>query len=229
MHVVGRSRMLRQTYQGEWVAWRPGIPPGPGRRLLDVTAAGLALLVLSPILVCAALAIRLTGGPALFRQVRAGQGGVPFTMYKFRTMVPGPPGSLLTALGDSRVTRLGRLLRATNVDELPQLLNILRGDMTLVGFRPETVSLAAGYPPECRRVFQFRPGLTGPSQLRMHDREVLDPTAADLDERYLREVVPRRVELDLEYLEHPSMRRTVALLIETALPARVRRTRASTA
>jgi len=210
-------------------AGRPGIPPGPGRRLLDVTFAGLALLLLSPILVCVAVVIRLTGGPALFRQERAGQGGAPFTMFKFRTMVADPAGSMLTAPGDSRITRLGGLLRATNVDELPQLLNIFRGDMTLVGFRPEAVSLAAQYPLECQRVFQFRPGLTGPSQLHLHDREVLDPAVADLDQRYLHEIVPRRVELDLEYLEHPSMRRTVALLIETALPARVRRIRPSPA
>lgn len=219
---VGADASRRRTYRGEWVGWPAGIAPGPRRRVLDAMFSAVTLLILSPILAVVSIVVRCTGRPVLFRQDRVGQGGIPFTILKFRTMRPGPPGSLLTASGDSRVTRLGHILRAANVDELPQLFNILRGDMTLVGYRPETISLALAYPPECRQVFEYRPGLTGPSQLQLHDRDVLDASTTDLELHYLRDVVPQRTRLDLEYLRDPTMRRTLALLVQTCLPARFR-------
>jgi lipopolysaccharide/colanic/teichoic acid biosynthesis glycosyltransferase len=225
--VTGKSRGLRQTFDGESVAIGSGIPPGVARRLLDVALSASMLVVLSPLLVLVALAVRLSGGTALFRQSRVGQGGIPFTMYKFRTMIPGSPGPLVTAPGDPRITRIGRLLRATKIDELPQFLNILLGDMTLVGARPEAVGLAGRYPAECRAVFRYRPGLTGPGQLWLPDWAVLPrPEDAevdvDVDEHYLGKVVPGRAPLDIEYLERPTIRRTVGLLVETLLPARFR-------
>jgi len=196
---------------------RPGVGPGWPRRTLDVVVSLAALLLLLPVLALMALAVRCSGaGPVLFRQVRLGQGGVPFVIYKFRTMRPGAGGPEVTPADDLRVTRAGQLLRASGLDELPQLLNILRGDMTLVGPRPETPALARRYPDDCKVVFEHRPALTGPSQVRLRDKDVLPlGQALDHEELYLRELVPLRTALDLEYLADPSLRRTFGLLAET--------------
>ena len=126
---------------------------------------------------------------------------------------------------DARVTRVGATLRRTSLDELPQLLNVLRGEMTLVGPRPETVSLALRYPPECRWVLEHTPGLTGPAQVRMRDSRVLEsrPVAAgrgpepDPEQWYLENVVPGRVQLDATYLDEPTVAHTMAVLVETAV------------
>jgi lipopolysaccharide/colanic/teichoic acid biosynthesis glycosyltransferase len=197
---------------------RPGISPGRSRRALDLAVSLSALLLLAPVLVLVAVAIRCTSpGSVLFRQVRVGQGNVPFVIYKFRTMRPGAGGPEVTVAGDQRITRVGHFLRATGLDELPQLLNILRGDMTLVGPRPETPALARRYPRECRVVFQYRPALTGPSQIRLRDKDVLSSRrAGDTEERYLQQLVPVRTVLDIGYLADPSLRRTVGYLVETA-------------
>jgi lipopolysaccharide/colanic/teichoic acid biosynthesis glycosyltransferase len=197
---------------------RAGVGPGWARRTLDVVVSLGALLLLLPVLVIVGVIVRCTGsGSVLFRQVRIGQGNVPFVMYKFRTMRPGAGGPEVTPADDLRVTRVGRFLRTTGLDELPQLLNILRGDMTLVGPRPETPALARRYPRECAVVFDYRPGLTGPSQVRLRDKDVLPSGAAsDLEDHYLHRFVPARTALDLEYLAAPSLRRTFGLLVETA-------------
>jgi lipopolysaccharide/colanic/teichoic acid biosynthesis glycosyltransferase len=179
-----------------------------------------ALLLLAPVLVLVAIAVRCSSpGSILFRQIRVGQGNAPFVIYKFRTMRPGTGGPEVTAADDLRVTRIGRLLRTTGLDELPQLLNIFRGDMTLVGPRPETPALARRYPAGCTVVFHYRPGLTGPSQVRLRDKDVLPSrtlATLDFEEHYLRRFVPMRTALDLDYLDDPSMRRTVGYLLETA-------------
>jgi lipopolysaccharide/colanic/teichoic acid biosynthesis glycosyltransferase len=195
----------------------PGIRPSPGRRLLDIAVALVALAVLWPLLVFVAVAARLsTGGTAIYRQPRIGQGGVSFTLLKFRTMRAWVQGPEVTAPGDRRVTRFGALLRRTSIDELPQLVNVLLGSMTLVGPRPESVALAVRYPVECRFVFRYRPGLTGPSQVLVHDEQALLPVA-DVEEFYLTDLVPRRVAMDLEYLRNPTLTRTIRWLVNTAL------------
>jgi lipopolysaccharide/colanic/teichoic acid biosynthesis glycosyltransferase len=192
------------------------VGPGPARRSLDVLLAGGALLVLSPLLALLAAAVRLSSaGPAIFRQARVGQGGRTFTLYKFRTMRRGGGGPDLTVPGDARVTPVGRFLRATSLDELPQLLNVLRGDMTLVGPRPETPALAARYPEDCRPVFRYRPGLTGPAQIRHRDRRTLSGELVDPEAYYLTRLVPARTSLDLEYLARPTLRRTLGWILAT--------------
>jgi lipopolysaccharide/colanic/teichoic acid biosynthesis glycosyltransferase len=197
----------------------PGVAPSPARRVLDLVVSAAALLLLSPMILVVALAVKLTSaGPVLFRQVRVGQGGRPFTLYKFRTMRPGTRGPEVTRGDDPRVTRVGKLLRTTGIDELPQFFNVLRGDMTLVGPRPETPSLADRYPAGCQVVFAHRPGLTGPTQVRLRDKDVLPPAGvADLEGYYLRELVPTRVALDFSYLDDPSLAHTVAMLWRTAV------------
>jgi lipopolysaccharide/colanic/teichoic acid biosynthesis glycosyltransferase len=184
---------------------------GPARRTLDVAVSLLLLLVTSPLFIVVAVLIAATSsGPVFFRQTRLGEGERRFSMYKFRTMRSTSGGSEFTAPGDPRVTRLGATLRTVHLDELPQLLNVLRGDMTLVGPRPETPALAAGYPAECRSVLRFRPGITGPCQVWMNKLEV--PAGEEPEDYYLRVLVPRRVALDMRYLEAPTLRQTLAVL-----------------
>jgi len=201
-----------------------GIGPGVIRRVLDLVVACTALLILAVPMLLVALAVRLTSrGPALYRQSRIGQGARLFSIYKFRTMVADAAGSTLTVPGDRRVTPLGRVLRATCIDELPQLINVLLGQMTLVGPRPQTPALADRYPADLGAVFRYRPGLTGPGVLLLNDEDVLWGERDDVDEYYLREVAPARVAVDLDYLDDPALGRTIGILFETArrVPARV--------
>ena len=195
----------------------PGIGLSPARRLLDVAVALAVLSLVWPFLLALALATRRsTGGSAIYRQLRVGEGGIPFTLLKFRSMRAGKAGPEVTAPGDDRVTRLGALLRKTSLDELPQLVNVLRGDMTLVGPRPETVSLARRYPEELRFIFRYRPGMTGPSQVLVRDEKVLGQVD-DVEDFYLTELVPHRVATDLGYLRYPTITETIRWLWDTLL------------
>ena len=125
-------------------------------------------------------------------------------------------GPEVTAPGDHRVTRLGALMRKTSIDELPQLVNVLLGHMTLVGPRPESVSLARRYPVELQFVFRYRPGVTGPCQVLVRDEKVLG-WAADVEKFYLTKLLPHRVDMDLAYLKDPTLTRTVRWLVITFL------------
>ncbi len=187
---------------------------GAARRTLDIVVSLLVLVLSSPILVAIALALKLSDrGPVLFRQERIGEGGRPFTIYKFRTMGVGAHGSDFALPGDPRVTRLGAVLRARHLDELPQFVNILFGQMTLVGPRPETPALASRYPADCYAILAFRPGLTGPCQLHMRRPHI--PAGCDPEDYYLTELVPRRVRLDLAYVDSATVMHTLAVLVGT--------------
>ena len=189
------------------------------RRVLDVVVATLMLALLVPVLAVAALLIHLTDrGPVLFRQTRIGEAGRPFTLYKLRTMRPVSGGPAVTARDDARITRVGAVLRRLSIDELPQLWHVLRGQMTLVGPRPEAQDLAGRYPPWCRPVLQVRPGLTGPTQLYYREASVVPPPGwTDVEAWYLSVLVPLRTEADLEYLVRPTLARTVRYLALTLL------------
>jgi lipopolysaccharide/colanic/teichoic acid biosynthesis glycosyltransferase len=191
----------------------------PARRLLDVLVGGLLLILASPLLAVVAVLLLVTSGrPVLFRQSRVGESGRQFTLYKFRTMRLLASGPEITAATDVRITRIGGFLRRTAIDELPQLWHVLRGQMTLVGPRPESAALAAGYPEACRPVLQARPGLTGPAQLRYRERSAVPPNGrTDVERWYLEVLVPLRVAADREYLDRPTVRRTLYYLLVTAL------------
>jgi lipopolysaccharide/colanic/teichoic acid biosynthesis glycosyltransferase len=194
-----------------------GLSPSPARRVLDITVAVAILLLVWPLFLALAVATRLsTGGSAIYRQRRVGQGGIPFTLYKFRSMRARMAGPEVTAPDDHRVTRLGAFMRKTSLDELPQMVNVLLGHMTLVGPRPESVALAARYPDELRFVFQYRPGVTGPCQVLVRDEKVL-ARAVDVEKFYLTKLLPHRVDMDLEYLKDPTLARTVRWLVITVL------------
>ncbi len=174
------------------------------KRMLDVIVAAVGLIVLSPLFVLLAIWIKLDSqGPVLYRGERVGKGGRLFRMYKFRGMLDGPAqtGPRITARGDPRVTRAGRLLRRSKLDELPQLLNVLRGEMSLVGPRPEDPRYVALYSPEQRRVLSVRPGITSPASIAYRDEEAMLGND-NVDDLYTRVVMPRKLEMDLAYIEH---------------------------
>jgi len=174
------------------------------KRALDLAVAVPLLVILSPVLVALAAAVRLTSrGPAFHRATRVGRDGRPFTMLKLRTMRAGP-GAAITTRDDPRMTALGRALRRARLDELPQLFNVVRGEMSLVGPRPEDPRFVALYSEEQRAVLALRPGITGAAQLVFRDEAaLLDP--ADPDGSYIRAVLPRKLAIDLEYARGRSL------------------------
>ncbi|MFI9766630.1 sugar transferase [Streptomyces sp. NPDC052415] len=192
------------------------VPPARARRALDVTLALALLIVLAPVLALLALLVAATSGrPVLFRQRRVGQGGREFTLYKFRTMRNGGTGPGVTSGRDARVTRTGRQLRRLSLDELPQLWNVLRGDMTLAGPRPEVPQLARRYAPEHQWVFGHRPGLTGPCQLRSRTYAAQLDGRPDPEAYYLAVLVPQRVALEAEFLARPTRGNILTCLART--------------
>jgi lipopolysaccharide/colanic/teichoic acid biosynthesis glycosyltransferase len=188
------------------------------KRALDLLISGLGLLLLCPLLLFLALWIKLDSrGPVLYRGRRVGREGRPFLMYKFRTMVQGAErsGPAVTYRDDPRITRAGRFLRRTKLDELPQLLNVLKGEMSLVGPRPEDPSYAALYTPEQRQVLSVKPGITGPTQLEYRDEaSMLDGNS--VDEEYVTRLMPEKLKLDLEYVRSRSLKLDLKILWRTA-------------
>jgi lipopolysaccharide/colanic/teichoic acid biosynthesis glycosyltransferase len=190
--------------------------PVTTKRVFDVVVCAMALVVAMPILAVIALAMRLTGdrGSFLFRASRVGQGGATFTVLKVRTMTQGAEGAGVTGARDPRVTRLGRTLRRYRLDELPQLINVLRGEMSLVGPRPEDPQFVDWSDPVHRRVFTARPGITGLAQLDFHDEARL-LVGPDIAEQYRRLVLPAKLRLDVEYLDRQSLALDVKILFRT--------------
>lgn len=172
------------------------------RRLIDMVVALTGLLFLSPLLLTIAIAIVIDSpGPLFYRAQRVGQAGRVFFLYKFRSMRMGADkeGPAITAAGDSRITRVGRILRNTKLDELPQLLNVLRGEMSLVGPRPEDPRYVSIYTPEQRKVLRVRPGITSAASLSFrHEEKML--TGQDWETVYRTQVLPQKLAIDLEYL-----------------------------
>ena len=173
------------------------------RRLFDAAASAAGLVVLSPLFALLAIWIKLDSpGPVFYRAERVGKDGRLFHMFKFRSMVrdAAEMGPGLTARGDPRVTRAGRVLRRTKLDELPQLINVLRGEMSLVGPRPEDPRYVALYSPDQRRILSMRPGMTSLASLKYRDEEDL-LWNDDVDDLYSRFLMPRKLEIDLAYVD----------------------------
>jgi lipopolysaccharide/colanic/teichoic acid biosynthesis glycosyltransferase len=189
------------------------------KRAFDLTVALLGLVVTSPVVLAAAIAVKLDSpGPAFYSGVRAGRDGRPFRIHKLRTMRPGP-GPSVTAGDDPRITRVGRFLRRTKIDELPQLLNVVKGEMSLVGPRPEDPDYVALYTPEQRRLLSVRPGITGAAALEFAAEEEM-LRGGDGERRYLEDVMPRKLALELRYLDRASFAGDLGILLRTAaLPA----------
>ncbi len=185
------------------------------------TASALVLLVLfAPLMAVLALAVRLSSpGPALFRQTRVGRDGVPFQILKFRTMVQDAEqrGARLTGRADARITPLGRRMRRAKLDELPQLWNVVRGDMALIGPRPEDPHFVAVYDERQRGVLQVRPGILGISQIvGRNEEDELPDGITDLHAHYVAHILPEKLERDLAYVETRSFAGDLALLARGA-------------
>jgi lipopolysaccharide/colanic/teichoic acid biosynthesis glycosyltransferase len=189
-----------------------------GKRIFDALAAAAGLLVLSPLLALLALVVKLSSrGPVFFRQQRVGCNGEVFRIVKFRSMMVDADrrGLPITAAGDPRVTSVGRVLRRFKLDELPQLWNVLAGDMSLVGPRPEVPRYVECYSPAQRRVLTVRPGITDPASLLYRDEESILANQLNTD-RYYREVIlPDKLNLNLAYLSRSSFLYDLSLILQT--------------
>lgn len=187
------------------------------KRAFDLLIATLALILLSPVLLAVALAVRLdTPGPVFFRQQRVGRGGVPFRIHKFRTMVHGAPGLQVTVGADPRITRSGRFLRRTRLDELPQLIDVVQGTMSLVGPRPEVPRYVAFYPPALKdRVLALRPGITDPASIDGIDEAERLARAADPEREYIEVILPDKLRRAAEYAERATLATDLGVLWRT--------------
>jgi len=187
------------------------------KRLLDLVVALLGLVLLAPVFLVVGLLIKLDSpGPVFYRGWRVGEGGRPFRIVKFRTMVQQAVarGPAITTGDDPRVTRVGRLLRHSKVDELPQLLNVLAGTMSLVGPRPEDPAYVAHYTPEERKVLALRPGMTSPASLAYRREEALLRGPA-WEKTYLEVILPRKLEIESEYAARRTLFTDLALIVRT--------------
>lgn len=192
-------------------------PPRPRRpatlypvtkRAFDVVASIVALALTAPVWVVVAVLIKLEdGGPVLYRGRRVGESGRVFTMYKFRSMVVNAEtlGSSSTTASDDRVTRVGKVIRRHKVDELPQFLNVLKGDMSVVGPRPQVEWDVARYDDDERRLLSVRPGLTDWSSIKFRDEAAILDGQGDPDEAYDRLIRPEKIRLGLRYVDHASL------------------------
>lgn len=187
------------------------------KRAFDILASATGLFILSPVFLIIALAVKLgSPGPVFYRATRVGRYGVPFKLLKFRSMVADADkaGPGITRSGDRRVTSVGRILRRTKLDELPQLFNVLRGEMSLVGPRPEDPRYVALYTPEQRQVLNVRPGITSLASVRYRNEEAL-LTGGDWEREYVERIMPAKLAIDLEYVHRASVGQDVLVILAT--------------
>ena len=191
---------------------RNGLP-----RWVEATFAIAGLLVAAPVIALTGLGIAVfSGWPVFFRQQRVGQHGETFNLYKLRTMTPSAGGPQITSNGDSRITRLGRFLRHTKLDELPTLWNVVRGDMSLVGPRPEVPRFVQLADPIWQKVLAVRPGITDPVTLRLRsESELLAQVEGDTEEYYAKELQPAKLRGYVAYLEVRTWGTDLKVLLQT--------------
>lgn len=189
--------------------------------MFDVVLAAVGLTVFLPAAFLIGLLIKLEdGGQVLYLQRRIGKGGKPFCIWKFRSMIADADkkGALVTKQGDDRTTRIGRVLRKFKLDELPQLWNVLVGDMSFVGPRPEVQRYVDRYTPEQREILKLKPGITDMATMLFRDEESLLAGSEDVEGFYLRHCVPKKVELNLQYAQHASVLRDIWIIVQTMCP-----------
>lgn len=189
------------------------------KRLFDITASFLGIILLLPVLLLIGLIIKIVmnNGPVIFKQQRVGQNGVLFTMFKFRSMTVDHGGSTISVVGERRITPLGAKLRRYKLDELPELWNVLIGDMSFVGPRPDVPGYADQLKGEEREVLRLRPGITGPASLKYRDEEELLAKQSD-PQKYNDEVIfPDKVRINRYYLHHYSFIKDIQMILCTVL------------
>jgi len=191
------------------------------KRAFDFTFAGLGLLLLLPLGLVLGLLVKLSdGGPIFYMQTRIGQGGRPFRIRKFRSMVLDADriGLAITKEGDPRITRIGRFLRKTKLDELPQLWNVLIGEMSFVGPRPEVPRYVDRYTPEQREILQYKPGITDVATLLFRSEEALLRGSPNVEDFYVQYCLPRKISLNRRYAEHANLPQDAWIIIQTLCP-----------
>jgi lipopolysaccharide/colanic/teichoic acid biosynthesis glycosyltransferase len=190
------------------------------KRLLDVTVSCLGLVLLSPLFAVLAILVKLDSkGPVFFRQERIGQGLKPFRIYKFRTMVADAhkKGGPITVGQDPRITRIGRILRKTKLDELPQLINVVNGEMSFVGPRPEVRQYVDLYRRDYEEILAIRPGITDLASLKYRDEQTKLGLANDPEQEYVRHVLPDKIALAKEYVRRSSFTYDISLMVKTVV------------
>ncbi len=188
------------------------------KRLMDIVLSFAGLIVLLPVFAVTAVLVRRDSpGPVFFRQERIGRDFRPFMIYKFRTMTSGAEasGARITVGGDARITRIGHLLRRTKIDELPQLFNVLKGDMSLVGPRPEVREYVELFKTEYGKLLRVRPGITDPASLRYSEEEAVLSSADNWQSDYTNRVLPEKIRLSLGYVEKHDIVTDVGLIVRT--------------
>ncbi len=199
---------------------KTGLYVQSGKRVLDLLLSTGAIFVLAPLfLLIAGLVATTSEGGVLFRQERVGRNGRVFRILKFRTMVAGAErmGPGITRASDSRITSVGRVLRRYKLDELPQLINVLMGDMSLVGPRPELPQYVNEYPGHFQEVLKVRPGITDPASIAYRDEESLLDLAGDSEQVYRNVVLPAKLNLNRAYIRRMSLRYDLGLLLRTVI------------
>jgi lipopolysaccharide/colanic/teichoic acid biosynthesis glycosyltransferase len=188
------------------------------RRLFDILFSLTVLILTIPLLIVIALAVMLSSrGPVFFLQTRIGKNREPFKIYKFRSMRPGRRGNLrLTVADDDRVTAIGKLIRALKLDELPQFLNVLKGEMAIVGYRPEVPEYVEKYEPWMHELFEYKPGLTDPASIEFRNEPEILAKSDDPEGTYVREIMPAKLRLSLDYLRNRSFGSDLRVILRTA-------------
>ncbi len=189
------------------------------KRVFDLACSGIGLIVLSPVLVAIAIAIRLDStGPVFFRQVRVGRGSMPFRIHKFRTMHAAQHANVpqITIGRDPRITRVGHILRHTKLDELPQLLDVFLGKMSIVGPRPEVPRYVKHYPPALSNlIFRVRPGITDAASLNFINESELLACQKDPERYYIDHIIPIKNQYHVDYVNDMSLWRDITILFAT--------------
>jgi lipopolysaccharide/colanic/teichoic acid biosynthesis glycosyltransferase len=188
------------------------------KRVLDIIFSLAGLVAIWPFLALIGLAVLLTSGrPVLFSQERVGLNGRPFRLLKFRTMrnLEGAESGLFEPGNQARVTPVGRFLRAYKLDELPQLWNVLKGEMSFVGPRPEIRKWVEAYPERWRKVLTIRPGITDPASIHYRDEEEILAASPDPDKTYRDNILPHKLDIYREYVDNRSLRGDLGVIIET--------------
>jgi lipopolysaccharide/colanic/teichoic acid biosynthesis glycosyltransferase len=191
------------------------------KRVFDLLLSAMGMLLLIPVFIIIAVVIKLDSkGPIFFRQERVGQYGCPFRIHKFRTMLVDSEarGLQLTAGADPRITRIGQLLRKYKLDELPQLIDVIKGDMSLVGPRPEVPRYVALYPENAKQlIFRLKPGITDSASIEFRNENQLLATSANPERDYIEKILPRKIEYYCQYVAKRSLWGDLILILRTIL------------
>ncbi|WP_294373442.1 sugar transferase [uncultured Clostridium sp.] len=190
------------------------------KRIFDIVCSGIGLVILSPFLLFVAIRIKMgSDGPVFFKQIRVGENGKEFKILKFRTMVVDAEklGRQITVGNDSRITKIGAFLRKYKIDELPQLINVFKGDMSLVGPRPEVPRYVNMYTEEQRKVLDVKPGITDLASIRYRDENELLGKAENPDEFYINTIMPDKLALNMEYINKSNIFLDVYIIFKTIL------------